>query len=123
MYGTLDTGMKTGLGLLVIGAFTTLLGTAALRLEMRGSHKHVKSEVFLIRHGEKVNDDSIGLSADGESRAKCLANKFSEPALKPEYVIGTPPHTARYLRQLHRCTELQEEWQADPSIRDRKAHR
>lgn len=33
--------------------------------------------VYLIRHGEKPDDDSNGLSAQGEERAQCLVNVCS----------------------------------------------
>ncbi|KAI0161219.1 putative phosphoglycerate mutase family protein [Xylariaceae sp. FL1272] len=32
--------------------------------------------VYLIRHGEKPDDDGIGLSAQGQQRAQCLRNVF-----------------------------------------------
>lgn len=35
-----------------------------------------KPTVYLIRHGEKPDDGSTGLSAQGEDRAQCLRQVF-----------------------------------------------
>lgn len=34
-------------------------------------------KIFMSRHGEKLDDDHIGLSIRGENRAKCISKKFS----------------------------------------------
>ncbi|KAK0549746.1 hypothetical protein OC845_002996 [Tilletia horrida] len=36
----------------------------------------VSNEIYLIRHGEKTSDDSVGLSSTGQQRAQCLRNVF-----------------------------------------------
>ncbi|KAI0913541.1 hypothetical protein F4823DRAFT_15862 [Ustulina deusta] len=41
--------------------------------------------VYLIRHGEKPDDDGIGLSARGEQRAQCLRTVFGAAS---QYNIG-----------------------------------
>jgi hypothetical protein len=42
--------------------------------------------VYLIRHGEKPEDDDVtGLSAEGEQRAECLRSVFGSSS---EYNIG-----------------------------------
>lgn len=41
--------------------------------------------VYLIRHGEKPDDDGTGLSAQGEERADCLRQVFGSSS---EYNIG-----------------------------------
>ncbi|KAL9934654.1 hypothetical protein V8E36_006429 [Tilletia maclaganii] len=36
----------------------------------------VNNKIYLIRHGEKTSDDSVGLSSTGQQRAQCLRNVF-----------------------------------------------
>ncbi|KAI9902264.1 hypothetical protein N3K66_004081 [Trichothecium roseum] len=44
-----------------------------------------KPTVYLIRHGEKPDDDGNGLSAEGEQRAQCLRSVFGASS---SYNIG-----------------------------------
>ncbi|KAK0538642.1 hypothetical protein OC834_000356 [Tilletia horrida] len=45
----------------------------------------VSNEIYLIRHGEKTSDDSVGLSTQGQQRAQCLRNVFGRSST---YRIG-----------------------------------
>ncbi|KAL9934653.1 hypothetical protein V8E36_006428 [Tilletia maclaganii] len=36
----------------------------------------VNNRIFLIRHGEKTSDNSVGLSSTGQQRAQCLRSVF-----------------------------------------------
>lgn len=42
------------------------------------------SRLQLIRHGEKVDDETVGLSPQGEERAQCVKNYFSHGASEIE---------------------------------------
>ncbi|KAL3482685.1 hypothetical protein BJX62DRAFT_245650 [Aspergillus germanicus] len=53
--------------------YSTLLPIALLALSTLVS---AKPTVYLIRHGEKPEDDGTGLSAQGEQRAQCLRQVF-----------------------------------------------
>ncbi|KAI1311764.1 hypothetical protein F5Y03DRAFT_288460 [Xylaria venustula] len=44
-----------------------------------------KPTVYLIRHGEKPDDGSVGLSSQGEERAQCLRTVFGSAS---QYNIG-----------------------------------
>ncbi|KAE8210611.1 hypothetical protein CF327_g5545 [Tilletia walkeri] len=45
-------------------------------LAASAAHAAVNNQIYLIRHGEKVSDDSVGLSSQGQERAQCLRNVF-----------------------------------------------
>ena len=44
-----------------------------------------KPTVYMIRHGEKPEDDSPGLSPEGKLRAECVRNVFGNES---DYNIG-----------------------------------
>ncbi|KAE8225554.1 hypothetical protein CF319_g1714 [Tilletia indica] len=48
---------------------TSLLAASA-------AHAAVNNQIYLIRHGEKVSDSTVGLSSQGQQRAQCLRNVF-----------------------------------------------
>ncbi|KAE8266706.1 hypothetical protein A4X09_0g5634 [Tilletia walkeri] len=45
-------------------------------LAASAAHAAVNNQIYLIRHGEKVSDSSVGLSSQGQQRAQCLRNVF-----------------------------------------------
>lgn len=60
---------------------------AAVTVQKRHDDDHVPAKIFLIRHGEKVSDDSIGLSKAGKQRAQCIADLFSQNDKKVDAII------------------------------------
>lgn len=62
-----------------------LLLSTALSLALFGSASLADPTVYLIRHGEKPDNGSNGLSATGEQRAQCLRNVFGASS---QYNIG-----------------------------------
>lgn len=44
-----------------------------------------KPTLYMIRHGEKPDDGSVGLSPEGEQRAQCLRTVFGSSS---QYNIG-----------------------------------
>lgn len=73
------------LSLVFAGAL--FLCTAVHAAMQKRGDDDVKAKIYLIRHGEKVSDDVVGLSADGRRRAQCLANLFSQGNKKVDAII------------------------------------
>ena len=57
------------------------------KLEARGADD-IKARIYLIRHGEKIDDDHVGLSERGKQRAQCVKNFFSTDEHKVDYIIA-----------------------------------
>lgn len=70
----------------VVFALALCVHTAAVPYVLRTPNTH-GAQVYLIRHGEKVDDDHIGLSPEGEERADCVQRLFSENALKVDAIF------------------------------------
>lgn len=47
----------------------------------------IDARIYLIRHGEKIDDDHIGLSNTGKQRAQCVKNVFAEVDRRVDYII------------------------------------
>ncbi len=92
---------------------TTMMGTAACAKPITSS-AFIKSNsssinlatsnnadnynyIYMIRHGEKVTDDSFGLSPSGINHAQCLANTYFPNFIygKPNYVLAEESGTDR----------------------------
>ncbi len=55
--------------------------------------------VYLIRHGEKPDDDGIGLSARGEQRAQCLRTVFGAASqYNIGYILAQTPKDSEFFR-------------------------
>ncbi|GJJ11887.1 hypothetical protein Clacol_006125 [Clathrus columnatus] len=55
-------------------------------------HKALKSTIYVIRHGEKPENGSGGLSRLGLKRAECVANLFGPKSnLNITYIMAAPP--------------------------------
>lgn len=59
---------------------------SAATVQKRGDDD-VQAKIYLIRHGEKVNDDTVGLSSAGQQRAQCVADLFSQEDKKVDAII------------------------------------
>ncbi|KIJ42125.1 hypothetical protein M422DRAFT_254819 [Sphaerobolus stellatus SS14] len=54
--------------------------------------KKISNTIYLIRHGEKVDDDTPGLSARGEQRAQCLPSVFGpSSSFNLGYILAEKP--------------------------------
>ena len=71
---------------LVALAFALCVHSAAVPYVLRTPNTH-GAQIYLIRHGEKVDDDHIGLSPEGEERAGCVERLFSQDALEVGAII------------------------------------
>ena len=68
-------------------AIAAALGVSAATTPLVARSKDIKADVYLIRHGEKIDDDHTGLSPRGEQRADCVENVFSQDQLKVDAII------------------------------------
>lgn len=59
----------------------------AVQFQLSPRSDAVDATVFLIRHGEKIDDDHTGLSERGEERADCITGLFSQGAMKVDAII------------------------------------
>jgi hypothetical protein len=74
--------------------YSTLLPVALLAL---GTLASAKPTVYLIRHGEKPEDDGTGLSAQGEQRAQCLRQVFgANSGYNIGYIMAMTPKDSAY---------------------------
>ncbi|WFD19600.1 hypothetical protein MCAP1_001834 [Malassezia caprae] len=71
----------------LVTAVLCLFAAASAASVQKRDNDDVKAKIFLIRHGEKVNDDAIGLSLAGKQRAQCIANLFSRGDKKVDAII------------------------------------
>jgi broad specificity phosphatase PhoE len=80
--------------------YSKLLPVALLALSTLAS---AKPTVYLIRHGEKPDNDGTGLSAQGEQRAQCLRQVFgANSGYNIGYIMAmTPKDSASPLLVLH----------------------
>ncbi|KOS15039.1 hypothetical protein Malapachy_1084 [Malassezia pachydermatis] len=77
-------------GLLVVVALAALCAGFVQSLavfQFRG-HKSIDATIYLIRHGEKVDDDTVGLSLTGKRRAQCIASLFSQGDHKVDAIFA-----------------------------------
>ncbi|WFD44652.1 hypothetical protein MPSI1_003322 [Malassezia psittaci] len=48
----------------------------------------ISADVYLIRHGEKIDDEHTGLSPAGQFRALCVENLFSQPEFQIDAILA-----------------------------------
>ncbi|WFD35321.1 hypothetical protein MCUN1_002172 [Malassezia cuniculi] len=68
-----------------VGASATTPHSADI--QVRGA-EDIKANIYLIRHGEKIDDDHVGLSDEGKERAQCVKDFFSSNSYLVDYIIA-----------------------------------
>lgn len=72
-----------------------LLLTLIITLYINNIHSYT---IFMIRHGEKIDDNHVGLSSKGEIRAKCISKKFNNYNIKKIYAQDYNKKTKKRIR-------------------------
>ncbi|KAI8620223.1 hypothetical protein BC830DRAFT_1164737 [Chytriomyces sp. MP71] len=94
--------MQLALFILIVAASNAL--SAPTLIAPRNKSQHPKYSIYLIRHGEKPDDDSAGLTLAGEARAQCIARKYSQTGFTSLFCMDYDADTGAHARA---CETLQ----------------